>query len=146
MTDRPATLPSGSAVYRTSPGERLTTPWTPGPIAHSGLKSLFGAWRSSIATRLMYADSGGRRPLGQWQEAAGTLRVDEAEASYHLDSAPEPWSVHLEVRLNGTVVEDHLRQAVGIALARHPRARARATMARQRRAGYEWEITCDQVA
>lgn len=89
---------------------------------------------------------------------AGTLGIDEAktssdpeaarrpfcaldEASYHLDSVSEPWSVHLEVRLSGTVVEDRLRQAVGVALTRHPRARARATMARQRRAGYEWEIT-----
>ncbi|MGQ0716360.1 MAG: condensation domain-containing protein [Pseudonocardiales bacterium] len=63
------------------------------------------------------------------------------EASYHLDSVTEPWSVHLEVRLSGTVVEDRLRQAVGVALARHPRARARATIAGQRRAGYEWEIT-----
>lgn len=89
---------------------------------------------------------------------AGILGVDEAaassdpevvrrpfcaldEASYHLDSVSEPWSVHLEVRLNGPVVEDRLRQAVRVALTRHPRARARATMARQRRAGYEWEIT-----
>jgi NRPS condensation-like uncharacterized protein len=63
------------------------------------------------------------------------------EASYHLDSVSEPWSVHLEVRLSGTVIEDRLRQAVGMALARHPRARARATLARRRRAGYEWEIT-----
>jgi NRPS condensation-like uncharacterized protein len=63
------------------------------------------------------------------------------EASYHLDSVSGPWSVHLEVRLSGTVIEDRLRQAVGMALARHPRARARATLARQRRAGYEWEIT-----
>ncbi|MGH3798017.1 MAG: hypothetical protein ACRDSP_24435 [Pseudonocardiaceae bacterium] len=62
------------------------------------------------------------------------------EAIYHLDSVSEPWSVHLEVRLSGTVAEDRLRQAVGVALARHPRARARAGLAR-RRAGYEWEIT-----
>jgi NRPS condensation-like uncharacterized protein len=87
-----------------------------------------------------------------------TLRVDEAqasaepeatrrpfcaldEASYHLDSVSEPWSVHLEVRLNGRVDEDRLRHAVRVALPRHPRALARATMARQRRADYEWEIT-----
>ncbi|MGH3800901.1 MAG: hypothetical protein ACRDTD_12325, partial [Pseudonocardiaceae bacterium] len=63
------------------------------------------------------------------------------EASYHLDSVSEPWSVHLEVRLSGTVVEDRLRQAVAMALARHPRARARATIARHRRAACEWEIT-----
>ncbi len=63
------------------------------------------------------------------------------EASYHLDSLSEPWSVHLEVRLDGSVDEDRLRQAVGVTLTRHPRARARATMARQRQADYEWEIT-----
>jgi NRPS condensation-like uncharacterized protein len=63
------------------------------------------------------------------------------EASYHLDSVSEPCSVHLEVRLSGTVIEDRLRQAIKVALTRHPRARARATIARQRRADYEWEIT-----
>jgi NRPS condensation-like uncharacterized protein len=62
------------------------------------------------------------------------------EASYHLDSVAEPWSVHLEVRLSGTVIEDRLRRAVGMALARHPRARARVTMASQWWAEYEWEI------
>ena len=89
---------------------------------------------------------------------ASTLRIDEAqassepeatrrpfcaldEASYHLDSISEPWSVHLEVRLNGRVDEDRLRHAVRVTLSRHPRALARATMARQRRADYEWEIT-----
>jgi NRPS condensation-like uncharacterized protein len=89
---------------------------------------------------------------------AGTLGIDDAqpssepkavqrrfcaldEASYHLDSVSEPLSVHLEVRLSGTVNADRLRQAVGMALAKHPRARARVTMAHQRRANYEWEIT-----
>ncbi|MDQ5856388.1 MAG: condensation domain-containing protein, partial [Actinomycetota bacterium] len=89
---------------------------------------------------------------------AGTLRIDDAqassepgavrrpfcaldEASYHLDSVSEPWSVHLEVRLDGSVDEDRMRHAVWVALARHPRARARVTMAHQRRTGFEWEIT-----
>ena len=89
---------------------------------------------------------------------ASTLGVDDAqagseaqatrrpfcaldEASYHLDSVSEPWSVHLEVRLDGPVDEDRLRHAVRVALARNPRALARATMSRQRRARYEWEIT-----
>ncbi len=63
------------------------------------------------------------------------------EASYHLDSVSEPWSVHLEVRLSGTVIEDRLRQAAGVALAKEPRIRARAIIARQRRSGCEWEIT-----
>ncbi len=87
-----------------------------------------------------------------------TLRIDDAqasaepepvrrpfgsldEASYHLDSVSQPWSVHLEVRLNGRVDEDRLRHAVRVALARHPRARARATTSHQQRTGYEWEIT-----
>ena len=42
------------------------------------------------------------------------------EASYHLDSAAEPWTVHLEVRLSGSVVEDRLRRAVRVALGRQP--------------------------
>jgi hypothetical protein len=72
-------------------------------------------------------------------ELAGTPRADDAQpswhrevvrrhfcpldqASHHLDSVSEPWSVPLDVRLNGTVVEDRLRQAVEVALARQPRA------------------------
>jgi hypothetical protein len=72
-------------------------------------------------------------------ELTGTPRADDAQpswhhevvrrhfcpldqASSHLDSVPEPWSVPLDVRLNGTFVEDRLRQAVGVALARQPRA------------------------
>ena len=63
------------------------------------------------------------------------------EASYWLDSVAEPCSVHLEVRLSGTVDEDRLRRAVRMALARYPRARARATISPRWRARYEWEIT-----
>lgn len=63
------------------------------------------------------------------------------EASYLLDSVAEPWSVHLEVRLSGTVDEDRLRQAMRMTLARYPRARARATISPGWRARYEWEIT-----
>jgi hypothetical protein len=104
------------------------------------------------------AESTAYRPqpmLGEYQEFADTLRVDQVktsldpaagrrpscaldEASYLLDSASEPCGVHVEVRLRGTVVEERLRQAVGVARVRHPRACARITMARQRRADYEW--------
>jgi NRPS condensation-like uncharacterized protein len=166
---------SQGEAYRTSRGKRPKTPWIHGSAA-VGLKSLFGAGRSSGAIRAMDVDSGGRRPLdrrarmiassrrsqpaalGQQRQFAGTLQVDQAqarsepevvrrpfcaldEASYHLDSVSEPFSVHLEVHLRGTIAEDRLRQAVSVALARHPRARARVTMARQRGTGYEWEIT-----
>jgi NRPS condensation-like uncharacterized protein len=63
------------------------------------------------------------------------------EASYHLDSASAPWSVHLEVRVTGSVVEGRLRHAVEVALARHPRARARLTAGCGNRV--EWEITAE---
>ncbi|MDQ4011556.1 MAG: hypothetical protein M3228_12885 [Actinomycetota bacterium] len=111
MTNRSATLPSESTAHRTSRGKRL--------------KSL-EADEVQASWQLVAA----RRPF---------CALDEA--SYHLDSISEPWGVHLEIRLERPVDEDRLRQAVGVALARHPRARARATMARQRRADYEWETT-----
>ena len=63
------------------------------------------------------------------------------EASYYLDSVEEPWSVHLEVRLSGTVIEDRLRHAVRVALARHPRACGRALIAEPGGARCQWEIT-----
>ncbi|MCA1675635.1 MAG: hypothetical protein LC799_26805, partial [Actinobacteria bacterium] len=134
------------------------------------LTSLLGAWRSSRLCRLLYASSGGW-PLGQGARRISPSgashpalapqqeeKIEEAragweteavhrpfcsldEASLHLDSVTEPWSVHLEVRLSGTVAEERLRQAVRRALAKHPRARAKVVMGRRWRAGYAWEIT-----
>ncbi len=111
MTDRLATLPSETKARRTSRAERFKT---------LGIDDAQARSDPEVARRRFCA-------------------LDEA--SYHLDSVSEPWSVHLEVRLSGTVDEDRLRQAVKVALARHPRARARITIAHQRRADYEWEIT-----
>ena len=42
-----------------------------------------------------------------------------------MDSPAEPWSVHLEARVCGTLDEDRLRTAVHSALRRHPMGRAR---------------------
>ncbi|MGH4000412.1 MAG: hypothetical protein ACRDTJ_23460, partial [Pseudonocardiaceae bacterium] len=111
MTGRLATLPSETKVHRTSRAEQLKT---------LGIDTAQASSNPKVA----------RRPF---------CALDEA--SYHLDSLSEPWSVHLEVRLSGRVDEDRLRHAVRVALARHPRARARATVIRQRRADYEWEVT-----
>jgi NRPS condensation-like uncharacterized protein len=63
------------------------------------------------------------------------------EASYLLDSVAEPWSVHLEIRLSGTIDEGRLRHDMGAALTRYPRARARAIISPRWPARYEWEIT-----
>lgn len=62
------------------------------------------------------------------------------EAIHHLDSASEPWSVHIELRLNAALDEARLRGAVDAALDRHPRARARMATARGRRRGYLWRV------
>lgn len=42
-----------------------------------------------------------------------------------MDSPAEPWSVHLEARVAGTLDEERLRTAVHSALRRHPMGRAR---------------------
>ncbi|MBW3576766.1 MAG: hypothetical protein KY462_03305 [Actinobacteria bacterium] len=64
------------------------------------------------------------------------------EAIHLLNSEAEPWSVHVEVRVEASLEEDRLRSAVARALDRHPMARARKT-ATERRAEHRfyWEIT-----
>lgn len=61
------------------------------------------------------------------------------EAVYLLDSVSEPWSVHVEAGVRGTLDEPRLRAAVTAALARHPLARARTAISGVRE-GFEWEI------
>jgi len=111
MTDRLATVPAESTAYR------------PQPMLEEHQEDTLRVDQVKASSD----PAAGRRPF---------CALDEA--SYLLDSASEPCGVHVEVRLRGTVVEERLRQAVGVARVRHPRARARITMARQRRADYEW--------
>ncbi|HEX2193228.1 MAG TPA: condensation domain-containing protein [Acidimicrobiales bacterium] len=63
------------------------------------------------------------------------------EGIVHLDSPVEPWSVHLELQLRGALDETRLRDAVGVALDRHPRARARLVTGSWPHRRFEWEIT-----
>ena len=63
------------------------------------------------------------------------------EAVYLLDNEVEPWSVQLEIRVEGRLDEARLRAAVAGALARHPMARARMATARRRQRRFQWEIT-----
>ena len=63
------------------------------------------------------------------------------EAVYLLDNEVEPWSVQLEVRVEGRLDETRLRTALAEALAAHPMARARKATSRRRDKRFQWEIT-----
>jgi NRPS condensation-like uncharacterized protein len=63
------------------------------------------------------------------------------EAILHLDTPTEPWSIELEVRVDGRLDETRLRWALGQAIGRHPMARARRLPARPGDRTYVWEIT-----
>ncbi len=47
------------------------------------------------------------------------------EVVHHLDTPVEPWSIEVEVAVEGRLDDDRLRRAVGEALLRHPMTRAR---------------------
>jgi NRPS condensation-like uncharacterized protein len=59
----------------------------------------------------------------------------------HLDSADEPWTVHVEVALDRRLDEARLDAAIASAAARHPLARARLGNWRATDFRYQWEIT-----
>jgi len=62
------------------------------------------------------------------------------EAIHLLDTASEPWSIQLEVRVKGALDEGRLRRAVQEALARHPMTRARKIPARRTDRTWQWEV------
>lgn len=62
------------------------------------------------------------------------------EAVHVLESAAEPWSVHLEARFPASLDEDRLRSAIRAALARHPLARARRIPGGRSARSFTWEI------
>jgi NRPS condensation-like uncharacterized protein len=63
------------------------------------------------------------------------------EVVHHLDTPLEPWSIEVEVAVDGRLDDDRLRKAVGEALARHPMARARCVPVRGSDHSYTWELT-----
>ena len=63
------------------------------------------------------------------------------EVVHHLDTPVEPWSIEVEVAVEGRLDDNRLRQAVGEALLRHPMARARCVPARVSQRSYTWELT-----
>jgi NRPS condensation-like uncharacterized protein len=58
----------------------------------------------------------------------------------HLDREDEPWSVHLEVGVEGEIDEARLRDAVLAGTRRHPIARARLRRALPTDVRYHWDI------
>src|SRR3954452_5537987 len=66
----------------------------------------------------------------------------------HLDREDEPWSVHLEIRVEGGIEAPRLEAAVREAARRHPIARARLGEVRATDVRYDWEIAeeLDDVA
>src|SRR5215210_42250 len=67
------------------------------------------------------------------------------ELYLHLDRDDEPWSVQLEVGVEGRVEEERLAAAIREAARRHPLARARLRPARGTDVRYLWEIA-DELA
>ncbi|HEX2047517.1 MAG TPA: condensation domain-containing protein [Acidimicrobiales bacterium] len=63
------------------------------------------------------------------------------EAVHLLDTPAEPWSIQLEVRVNGQLDEDRMRAAIPEALSHHPMARAKLLPARRTDKRWTWAIT-----
>jgi NRPS condensation-like uncharacterized protein len=75
-----------------------------------------------------------------------TARLNVLDELYlHLDREEEPWSVHLEIRVDGHVDARRLESAVREAGLRHPIARARLGPSRFTDVRYDWEIA-DELA
>jgi NRPS condensation-like uncharacterized protein len=62
------------------------------------------------------------------------------EAVHLLDTPAEPWSIELELGLEGQVDESRLRSALGTATSRHPMARVHAVPARRTDRTWTWEV------
>jgi NRPS condensation-like uncharacterized protein len=62
------------------------------------------------------------------------------ELYLHLDREEEPWSVHVEIRVEGRIDAGRLRSAISAAARRHPLARARLARSLATDVRYRWEI------
>jgi len=79
-------------------------------------------------------------------KAMTTIALNVLDELYlHLDRDAEPWSVQLEVVVEGRVDSDRLADAIVEGARRHPLARARLRPARGIDFGYEWEVA-DELA
>src|SRR5215210_7709267 len=75
-----------------------------------------------------------------------TIALNVLDELYlHLDRDAEPWSVQLEVGVEGCVDAGRLADAILEGARRHPLARARLCPARGIDFGYEWEVADELV-
>src|SRR5215210_4540587 len=73
-----------------------------------------------------------------------TIALNVLDELYlHLDRDAEPWSVQLEVGVEGHVDADRLAAAMLEGARRHPLARTRLCAARGLDVGYEWEVAAE---
>src|SRR3954452_23217516 len=81
---------------------------------------------------------------GAVSEERPTARLNLLDELYlHLDRDDEPWSVHLEIEVEGTIDEDRLSDAVREAARKHPLAPDRLADSRGTDVRYRWEIHDD---
>jgi NRPS condensation-like uncharacterized protein len=74
-------------------------------------------------------------------EIVDTTRLNVLDELYlHLDREDEPWTVHVEIRVEGHIDSERLEAAVREAARRHPIARARLADSRATDVRYHWEI------
>jgi NRPS condensation-like uncharacterized protein len=79
--------------------------------------------------------------MGLASEERPTAQLNLLDELYlHLNRDDEPWSVHLEIQVEGRLDEDEVRRAVAEAADRHPVARARMRERRGTDVRYWWEI------
>ena len=75
-----------------------------------------------------------------------TTRSNVLDELYlHLDRADEPWTVHVEIRVDGPIDVARLEAAVREATGRHPLARAQLAPSRATHLHFEW-IIADELA
>jgi NRPS condensation-like uncharacterized protein len=77
----------------------------------------------------------------QFRAVLQTAKLNILDELYlHLDRDDEPFSVHMEVQVEGRVDGSRLRKAIEEAAARHPIARARLSDFRETDRRYHWEV------
>ncbi len=102
--------------------DRLRPAWSPYDVAHG-------------------SDPAGEAGAPDPSDGPATVPFNIIDEAIHLlDSEAAPWSIQLELRINGALDEARLRAALLEALGRHPMSRARKKPSRRTLHEDSWEI------